>query len=432
MTENDVNAQGVPPQIRLTSIDVFRAIPVIMMIFFSLMNERSFKVSNIPSWMWHADPPVRMTVVDLIFPFFVFIVGMCIPIAINKRLARGESKVRVWLHILIRAISMMFIGKLMVNVWIFSESGRPIGMSMNLWGVLLFVSFFLIWIRYPKSEGFKRVPFIGLRCAGIGLLAYLLAIFRRGEDMSWLLFDLQGPYAWWVLGIIGWAYLVSCAIYFIFRRHIEGIIGCLGLLILLYIGDCLGGLLYGDGSGVLVKYFPFLAPIRHYITFATMLGSWPSIATAGVVVGMLCTNISTTQTARKRIVSILTFGTGLFIGGFLLSGFGISSGEGRATPTWALYSSAISCAVFVLLYWLLDVRGKKRWVNFILPIGRNALFVYLLSRMVYPFFGLLHIDFINNYFNSGMAGILRTAVYALLLLLLSGFLTTRCRIVLRL
>jgi predicted acyltransferase len=199
--------------------------------------------------------------------------------------------------------------------------------------------------------------------------------------------------------------------------------GCLGLLTLLYIGDV---------SGVLVKYIPFLAPVRHYIVFGTVLGSWPSIATAGVVVGMLCTNISSTGTARKLIISILTFGTGLFIAGFLLSAFGISSGEGKATPTWALYSSAISCAVFVLLYWLLDVRGKKRWVNFILPIGTNALFVYLLSRMVYPLFGLLNIDFINNYFNSGMAGVLRATVYTSLLLLLSGFLTARCRIVLRL
>jgi heparan-alpha-glucosaminide N-acetyltransferase len=423
MTESDANVLDVSPQTRMVSIDVFRFIPLLLMIFFSLLNERSFKVSNIPSWMWHAHPPTSMTIVDIIFPLFVFAVGMCIPIAINKRLEKTKSLLQVWTHILIRAVSMMLMGKLMAHVWLFSKTGRPIGMSMDLWGVLLFVSFFLIWIRRPDSQGPKRGLFISLRCVGVVLLAYLLAIFRKDEDMSWLVFGIKGPYAWWVLGIIGWAYLVSCAIYIMFRRRIEGVIGCLGLLILVY---------FGDSTGVFVKHFPFLAPVRQYITFATILGSYPSIATAGIVVSMLCTIISTDQTNRKQIISILVFATGLFIAGFLLSAIGISSGEGRATPTWALYSCTIGCVVFVFLHWLFDIQGRKQWVNFILPLGRNALFVYLLSRMVYPLFGLLNIDFINNYFNSGIAGILRGTIYTTLLLLLSGFLITRCRIVLHL
>lgn len=423
MTEDDANILDVSAPTRLTSIDVFRIIAVLILIYFSLVNERSFKVSNTPSWMKHAYTPNRMTIVDVGSPFFAFIIGMCIPIAINRRLEKTRSQLHIWVHILIRTVSMMLMGILMANLWMFNESGCPIGMSLNLWGVLLFVSFFLIWIRYPRSQGFKRGFFITLRCVGVALLIYLVAIFRREEDMSWLAFGLWGFHSWWVLGILAWAYLVSCIIYITFRRHIEGVMGCLGLLILLYIAD---------GSGVLVKYFPFLDSIKSYVSVGILIGTWPSISTAGVVVGMLHMNAPPAQTARKQILSILIFGTGLFIAGFLLSALGISSGEGRATPTWALYSSAISCAIYAFLYWLLDVHGKKRWVNFILPVGTNALLAYLLSRMIYPLFGLLHLDFINNYFNSGIAGILRTALYTALLVLLSRFLTTRCRIVLHL
>lgn len=423
MADSDPNISDVSTQTHLTSIDVFRGLTVLAMIFVNTLSEGSFKITNISPWMKHAQLPNTMTFVDVVSPFFIFIVGMCIPIAITRRFEKTKSWVQIWAHILIRAVSLMLIGTLMVNRWAFRETARPIGMNADLWGVLLFVSFFLIWNRYPNSQGFKRTLFIALRVGGIVLLTYLVAIFRRGEDMSWFKFGAWGFWSWWVLGIIGWAYLVSCAIYIMFRRHIEGVMGCLGLLILLYIGDCAG----------VFNRFHFLDGIRHYVPFATLLGSWPSISTAGVVVGMLCTDGSVAQAPRKRITSILVFATGLFIAGFLLRPLlGISSGEGKATPTWALYSSAISCVIYAFLYWLFDVLAKKRWVNFILPIGTNPLLVYLLSRMLHPLFGLLHLEFINNYFNSGITGILRTMLLTILLVLFSRWLTTRCRIVLRL
>jgi predicted acyltransferase len=423
MTDNAANVSAAPPTPRLASIDLFRAITILMMVFNALLSERSFKISNAPSWLLHASPPIGMTVIDVIFPFFIFLVGMSIPLAINRRLKKTGSQARLWLHILIRAASLMVIGKLMANAWIFADRGSPIGISMDLWGVLLFLSFFLIWIRHPESQGSKRGLFITLRCAGAVLLLYLLVIFRQGDDGKWLLFDVGGPYAWWILGIIGWAYLVSCVIYVVFRRRIEGVIGCLGLFVLVYIAGI---------TKVFMVNFPYLTPVMHYVNFYTLLGSYPSIATAGVVVTMFYTDVSAAQTTARRIGSILVFGTGLAIAGFLLSAFGISSAEGRATPTWALYSSAISCAVFAFLHWLVEARRKDRWVTSLLPLGANALFVYLLSRMIYPLFGLLQINFLNTYFDSGMPGIIRAAIYTFLLMIASAFLITRCRITLRL
>jgi hypothetical protein len=319
----------------------------------------------------------------------------------------------------------MIMGILMGNLWEGRNIACPIGMSINAWGVLLFVSFFLIWNQYPASQGFKRAGFIALRAGGIILLMYLVAIFRipKGQKLSWLEFGTWGFWSWWVLGIIAWSYLVSCAIYVLFRRHIEGVMGCLGLLIFIHLGDVTGAF----------APFHFLDGIRHYVPFFALIGTWPSICTAGVIVGMLYVDGLPARTPRKQIMWILVFAAGLFIAGFLLRPlYGISSGEGKATPTWALYCSAISCVVFAFFYWLLDMKGKKRWVEFILPIATNPLLIYLLSRMIHPLFGLLHINFINNYFNSGMAGILRTTLYCVLLVLLSRWLTTRCRIVLRL
>ncbi|MCK4751955.1 MAG: DUF5009 domain-containing protein [Planctomycetes bacterium] len=423
--ESELDALTIPKQERITSIDAFRALSILMLIFFSVVHDGTFNITNLPAWMWHATPPKGMTIVDVGCPFFIFIIGMCIPIAISRRLNKNKSYTQMWAHILIRTASLMIMGILMGNLWQTRSIARPIGMSINAWGVLLFVSFFLIWNRYPKSQGLKRTVFVSMRTFGIVLLTYLVAIFRipKGEGLGWLEFGSWGFWSWWILGILGWSYLISCIIYFIFRRHTEGIMACLGLLILIYIGDVAG----------IFSRFHFLNSIRHYVPFYALLGTWPSISTAGVIVGMLYIDDSPVQTPRKRLIWILSFGAGLFVAGYLLSPlFGISSGEGRATPTWALYCSAISCVVFACFYLLMDIWGKKRWIKFLLPIAANPLLIYLLSRMIHPLFGLLRINFINNYFNSGMAGVLRTIVLCVLLILLTRWLVTRCRVTLRL
>ena len=42
---------------------------------------------------------------------------------------------------------------------------------------------------------------------------------------------------WFVLGTIGWAYLVACIVYALSGRRIAGVAACTGLLVLLWIAD---------------------------------------------------------------------------------------------------------------------------------------------------------------------------------------------------
>ena len=155
------------------------------------------------------------------------------------------------------------------------------------------------------------------------------------------------------------------------------------------------------------------------------------MTSAGVIVGMLLMSGSPAETPRKRIVWIVVFAAGMFAAGFLLRPlYGVS--KQAATPSWSLYSSAICCVIYAFLYWLVDVRGKKRWSAFILPTGVNPLLLYFLSYMLHPLLALLSIGFINDYFNSGVAGIVRTMLLTVILVLLSGWLTTRRRVILRL
>src|SRR6266487_7159877 len=117
---------------RILSIDAFRGITILVMIF---VNELA-GVRNIPQWMRHMPANAdAMSFVDVVFPAFLFIVGMSIPFAINSRLAKGNSFMQLQQHILFRTVGLLVLGFFMVN----AEGGydkKAMDISINLWALL--------------------------------------------------------------------------------------------------------------------------------------------------------------------------------------------------------------------------------------------------------------------------------------------------------
>jgi predicted acyltransferase len=84
---------------RALAIDAFRGLTVMVMVF-TLAH-----VQGAPSWLRHAPPDTNdMTVPDVVFPAFLFITGMAIPLAVELRLIRGDSPSLVTQHVLTRAL----------------------------------------------------------------------------------------------------------------------------------------------------------------------------------------------------------------------------------------------------------------------------------------------------------------------------------------
>ena len=106
---------------------------------------------------------------------------------------------------------------------------------------------------------------------------------------------------------------------------------CLGLCVLVYVGD---------KSGALDR-FGFLRPIRHWVSFGSLLGVHPAMALTGVVVGLMFVPSSAAAAPWKRIRWMLMFAGGLFFAGFLLRPL-YGCWKGAETPTWALYHTGIS------------------------------------------------------------------------------------------
>ena len=89
---------------RLASIDILRALTMVLMIW---VND-FWTLTNIPKWLQHANATEDyMGFSDVIFPLFLFIVGLSIPLAVEHRLNRKDSPNRISAHILIRSLSLL-------------------------------------------------------------------------------------------------------------------------------------------------------------------------------------------------------------------------------------------------------------------------------------------------------------------------------------
>jgi heparan-alpha-glucosaminide N-acetyltransferase len=400
---------------RIASIDVFRGLTMLVMLFANDINDDIFGgIKDSPWWLHHMPPAVDgMTMNDVIFPAFLFIVGLSIPIALERRIARGDSPARLCGHILLRSLEMIFIGICMVNMYAVNEAAT--GMSGALWRLLLLGGIILLWNRYPTFEGVKGWPFIALRLAAAGLLIYLLVIFRGnlGEDVVWL-----RPRWWGIIGLIGWTYLVAALIWMAGRDVGVAIMGAMGLLIAVRIGDHYG-------------YFSWWKDIfQGYLIGPGSLAGHASAVVGGLAIATLFRPNSPTKTPLSRIVWILVFAAGFAAAAFFLRPL-LGIHKNSATPSWALYCLAIACAIYAFLYWLIDVKKITRWTAFLGAAGSNTLLMYLLPFIMYSALTALKIDFLQTHFSEGWLGVARSAVLAGCFVAMTTLLT-RCRIRLQL
>ncbi len=414
--ESEMKSSISPPSSRLDSIDLFRGLTIFLMIFVNELGGPGMgDIVGYPAWLWHAMKPDRFHFADIVAPAFLFIMGVSLPLAVKKRLEQGDSLGRVWRHVLVRTASLMIIGISMGNMRAGRLTMRPVGLSPMLWTTLLMASFLLIWLQYPKAGGWKKAVFLGLRLAGVVLLVSLLAVYREGPELGWI------KVRWFVLGLLGWAYLIGFIAYLLFKRHPAGMVGLISLLFLLSIAE---------KAGVFSPY-PWLMSVNKVVNLGSVIGLHPAMTVSGVFVGLLFLPDSPAGTGGKRLKWMLAFAAWALLGGVFTRPL-YGAFKQQMTPSWGLYSVGISAAVFAFVYWLVDVRRVRAWGRIFRPVGQNPLLPYFLHYMLHPLLIVLGIHGVNHYLHSGWPGVFRTLGVTVLLVLFSNWLTVRYRLRLRL
>ncbi len=395
---------------RIESIDAGRGIAILLMLFVNDIPG----VDGLPSWMKHMPQGADgMTFVDLVFPAFLFLVGMSLPFAIRRRLDKGDGLWEVWKHILVRTFGLLVIGVYMVNSDSISIKGH---LNPHIWILLMYAGILVVWNNPPLSKRSTRNRMKRLRFAGTLLLGALFFLYQ-GNGASGII--QMRPQWWGILGLIGWAYLVSCFIYIPLRNQMAGLVGAVAILFCLHFADA-GG------------FLPFLDWLKPFLRVSYMLGSHSAVVLSGAILGMILTPDSPIKGHKERIRWAAIYGAALALAGLLLHAlhemhamFTINKNLG--TPTWCLLSSAIFVWIWALLYWLIDVRGWKRWTMPLQSAGANALLAFILAPIFYTLFALLRelsggIDVYAVLGNSPWAGLLRAIVFASLLTWMTGFL----------
>ncbi len=354
---------ATPGYSRVLSVDIFRGLTILVMIFVNALAG----VPGLPWWNYHLPAEVNgITYVDMVFPAFLFIVGMAIPLAIKRRLEKGDSPLRLWMHILVRSLSLVLLGLILAN-W--SKVNPPLtGISGDLWCTLALVGAILFWNVYPRSPGRQNLYRV-LRGVGLLLIVAMLAAFRRRtpeDQVAWLDFSY-----WEILGLIGWAYLSACILYVPLRKKPWA-------PAMLLIALCTMNVLMKMG------WLSALRDLPDYVwPFET--GALASIVMAGIVASTIFLDTVLARTFKQKAAWALVYAAVLFVAGWLLTPFGIS--KIRATPTWCLYCAGSSILIFLVLHWVADVRHLTKWASFVKPAGSNTLLAYLLPDLFYAVHG---------------------------------------------
>jgi predicted acyltransferase len=235
------------------------------------------------------------------------------------------------------------------------------GINKNLWAILMYLSVFLIWNQYRNLSGTVLLLLKGI--GFVGLIA-LAAVFRSGtpENVGWL------QTGWWgILGLIGWGYFVAAVVYLICK---DSLLKTVVFWVLFLVLNMLSQL----------NMLDFLDTIKP--VFGVILGgNVPSIVITGLVFSLILRNLEK-QDLTKFIIAGVVFGGAALGLGFLLRNWFIIS-KLMGTPSWAMICNGISVLVFMLLYIIIDVMGRKKWAAVFKPAGQNSLTTYLAPDILY-------------------------------------------------
>jgi predicted acyltransferase len=323
MAQNQIQ-QDILSGKRLLSLDVFRGGTIAAMIMVNNPGSWNHMYAPLQHADWHG-----LTVTDLIFPFFLFIVGVSIVLAFSKQRAQGVSDSALIRKITTRTIIIFGLGLLM--------------------------------------HGFPYVTFQD----GIGIHDYLSNLRIMG-----------------VLQRIALCYLAASFMYLYLRP--KTIIWIMGGTLVIYWMLMMLVPVPGYGAGMIDERETNLAAWLDRLIFTRdhlwdgmvydpegLLSTFPAIVTTlvGVFTGKI---LFSNRESFEKISLFFLWGFCLFVLGYVWGWF-FPINKALWTSSYALLVAGLAMMVFATTYWLIDVKGYQRFTHLFVVYGVNPLVVFFMS-----------------------------------------------------
>ena len=396
---------------RLVSLDAYRGFVILMMIFVNFVGEG---MQGIPHWLKHAAASEDLfTFPDLVFPGFLFMVGLAIPLAFAKKM--DEPWLPTLRRILVRTVGLLAVGVIYENQYRYDESLALLPKA--LFSVLFYTAVVVAWY-----QGERKKPW--MTWSAVGVLVALMLLYRGQTIDGFQTVYLE--HTWWgILGLIGWGYLLCSVIFLVSRGSGTALMGAMSLMLVLYMGEAAG----------LLEGIPKV--IRDFVGIGAVFGSTAANVMAGVIAGRWFIadrkNKVVLASERRaihvrRIAYMCVYAAGLIAAGYLLRPYHHIS-KISATESYTLITAGINLLGFMVFYVLLDVFKWRAWAAFLIPAGTNALLAYIIPDYFDKLMQLVGLGKLWwaagwPYFQTGgLPGVLNAAAVTLLMILLTQVLT---------
>lgn len=230
--------------------------------------------------------------------------------------------------------------------------------------------------RMAREEGWFRIlRHMLFRCIVLFLLGIMLqSIYRR--ELVWDLYN--------ILTLLSISIFISFLVFrFSVRTQLVISFGLLMITEILYRSVAIKGF-----DQPFVKNHNFGSYIDMVLMGSLHRDGWVFFncipATAHMIWGVLTGTLLRDKSSQNHKIRVLTLVClGGLVAGYGMNLLGISPINKKiCTSSFMLASGGWCILSFVLLYWLVDVKGYNKFVNFFAVVGMNSIFIYVFSRTV--------------------------------------------------
>lgn len=362
---------------RLLSLDAFRGLTIASMILVNNPGSWGAIYAPLEHAEWHGCTPT-----DLIFPFFLFIVGVATPFSFATRRAKGGTTADLLTGVVFRAISIVMLGMLLLSTArALPKPIMPDGLlgMMNIMALGFVPAAFVLLLWPWKREWVGHIVTLAVVVCWLGIY---LGISYLPQPQDYLAGSgLTNPNAMrWpgVLQRIGVVYLFA------------GMIALLPwqAILCITIALCAGYTTAMMSYGPIEKTENLARMIDVYVFGKHAYGAYPDpeglLSTFTALATCLCGVLAgkwlrTDKPITDRAAGLLAAGVIVSVIGIFVGWWTIPANKQIWTASFVLLTAGLACLCFGACFYVIDVKQKRSWCLPLVAFGMNPITMFLLA-----------------------------------------------------